>query len=342
MKFNIRKVVVNLLSIGTILLASGCSSKAQIVTYSLPEINTKNQTIAIEPFGYDNLNIKSSLEYELNNTYINGLKYFSLTNNFNTANILIKGSLSGIDQSFRKYDSYNVEEICFTEDRRRNDYYNDRDNYNSNYRNQPDNYNNYNRNYNYQQNNRNPRDEKITCYKKPITCFETTYAATLYVDITQHNFNKRYSFSATETRDTCSGYNYQNDYISSIRDSLVSQLANVLKPVKNVQYIEFKEDLFGKYNSKINNLQEDFISFTKNGEWDRALFVNNQIKNLTSNNDFVPFYNEGLIFESKNQLTEAKNSYSKALNLNSSDNDKYLINSSLNRVNDSLLKKSLL
>lgn len=342
MKFNIRKVVVNLLSIGTIFLASGCSSKAQIVTYSIPEINTKNQTIAIEPFDYDNLNIKSTLEYDLNNTYINGTKYFSLTNNFNSANILIKGSLSGINQSFRKYDSYHVEEICFTEDRRRNDYYNDRDNYNSNYRNQQDSHNNYNRNSNYQQNDRNYRNEKITCYKKPITCFETTYAATLYVDIIQHNYNKRYSFSATETRDTCSGYNYQNDYISDIRDSLAGQLANVLKPVKNVQYIEFKEDLYGKYNSQINNLQEDFISFTKNGEWDRALFVNNQIKNLTSNSDFVPFYNEGLIFESKNQLTEAKNSYSKALNLNSSDNDKYLINSSLNRVNDSLLKKILL
>ncbi len=323
-----KNLCTGLLLVGSLLI-SGCSSKAQIVTYSAPEINTKNQTISILPFGYDRLGVKSALEYDMNNTYINGTKYFSLTNNPSLANIVISGTVSDLNQSFYEYQSNMTEEVCYKDEYRDRGGYN----YNNNYSNHGYNSNNYNSNYR----NGNYREDRVTCYKKPIRCLQTTYSATLYVDIQQGGYLKKESFSASEMIDTCS--NYSNDYIATIRNSLAGQLANMLKPVRNVYYIEYKKELYGKYSSQVTNLQEDFISLTKDSDLNRALFVNNQIKDLTGNIDFVPFYNEGLILESKNQLKEAKDSYLKALNLESSPSDRALINSCLNRISDSIAKK---
>lgn len=329
-----KNLCTGLLLVGSLFI-SGCSSKAQIVTYSAPEINTKNQTISILPFDYDRLGVKSALEYDMNNTYVNGIKYFSLTSNPNLANIVITGSLSDLNQSYYEYQSNMTEEVCYRDDHRdRNGY-----NYNNNYSNRGYNTNNYNNAYSYNGNYRNGdyREDKVKCYKKPIICLQTTYSATLYVDIKQGGLLQKESFSASQMIDSCN--NYSNDHIALLRDSLAEQLSNMLKPVKNVYYVEYKEDLFGKYNSQVNDLQDNFISLTKNSDFNRALFLNNQIKNLTGNIDFVPFYNEGLIYESLNKLNEAKNSYLKALSLDSTPNDKALINSCLNRVSDSIAKK---
>lgn len=326
-----KKIIKYALIAGFAALFTGCATTTTVTTYSLPNVDSKGSLIYVNYINNDRHNMKEKIERKLVNTRIFNKPFFQLTDKPSEADIVISGSLGQLNSSISRYDSGRKENICPP-----------KNSYDVIFRKQvfPES-KAYNRSY---ANKYSHRDYvKATCKTRPVYCMRKTYDVTFFGEIIKDNkVTKRMSFTARDYSDTCSNHlGDMSNALNNLTEALSTSVVNYFTPKKEFISVKFMEDLQYSYkDSKILDLQENFIDLVDNYKYEAAIKVSQEIKKLTFNEDYVPFYNEGLIYESKGKLDLAEKEYQNALKLDFKGMDQALIEESLNRVSSTKFTKS--
>lgn len=309
--------LIILISVSFLLV--GCTPKIDIkALYPSQITNKKIYSLNVNKFENDRINQTEQIEEQLSNRTINQKKVFKLKDNSFQVDAIIRGKVL---ESSLNYDVY----YRTLEDKSKC------------------------KEFSYDK--KTKTKNCITYYKKVIPCEKREYIVKTNIKViegTSNNILFSKIYKNTKNTDECfeDHYIYNNFHRDKkeINSNLAQQIAYEFLIDISPHYKYYKLEIIDEINQiKLSNKEEKLFSHAidliDDKNYNLAKIQLEKLNDKLHSKSWEVLYNLGLIYESLDNLENAKSSYEKAINIELKDEDFILVQNAIKRVEKNIKEK---